>query len=230
VALRSAVRARKDLLAHRIGLANQLRAHLEFFYPGPVGLFTHLDAPTSLRFLARFTCQDDAGRHENANHHAAPRALDLVGRGRSRRAADDDEVGLIMRDPRAILSQASQGTTPSGWAVFTRRRGRVRGLLTGTSADPDPLLVITPEGVVEFVDNRKGIQVVDFDQLSEIALQIQGSSFSDSTIVHLNVWLELRYRDGRNEKWRSSTFAHDYRTIQSVLEAYGAHKALRGRG
>ncbi|WP_308284387.1 IS110 family transposase [Pseudonocardia oceani] len=60
VALRSAVRARKDLLAHRIGLANQLRAHLEFFYPGPVGLFTHLDAPTSLRFLARFTCQDDA--------------------------------------------------------------------------------------------------------------------------------------------------------------------------
>jgi transposase len=60
VALRSAVRARKDLLAHRIGLANQLRAHLEFFYPGPVGLFAHLDAPTSLRFLTRFTCQDDA--------------------------------------------------------------------------------------------------------------------------------------------------------------------------
>ena len=60
VALRSAVRARKDLLAHRIGLANQLRAHLEFFYPAPVGLFAHLDAPTSLRFLTRFTCQDDA--------------------------------------------------------------------------------------------------------------------------------------------------------------------------
>ncbi|MBW0104304.1 IS110 family transposase [Pseudonocardia sp. KRD291] len=60
VLLRSVVRARKDLLAHRIGLANQLRAHLQLYYSGPVGLFADLDAPTSLRFLTRFTCQDDA--------------------------------------------------------------------------------------------------------------------------------------------------------------------------
>jgi len=60
VLLRSAVRARKDLLTHRVGLANQLRAHLEFFYPGPVKLFADLDSITSLRFLTRFTCQDDA--------------------------------------------------------------------------------------------------------------------------------------------------------------------------
>jgi hypothetical protein len=90
--------------------------------------------------------------------------------------------------------------------------------------------VVTSEGVVEFVDNRKSIQVVDFDQLSEVVLQIQGSSFSDSTLVTLNVWLELRYLDGRKKKWQSSTFSRDYRTIQSVLEAYGAHKALHGRG
>jgi hypothetical protein len=59
VQLRSAVRARKDLLNHRVGLANQLRAHLRFFHPGPVGLFADLDAVTSLRFLGRFTSQDD---------------------------------------------------------------------------------------------------------------------------------------------------------------------------
>jgi len=112
--------------------------------------------------------------------------------------------------------------------VFTKKRGRVSGFLRGTSDDPDPLLVITPDGVVEFVDNRKGIHIVDFDQLSEIALQVRGSSFSDSMIVRLDVWLDLRFRDGRKQKWRSSTFADDYRTIQSVLEAYGAHKVLRG--
>jgi len=133
-----------------------------------------------------------------------------------------------MRDPRAILSRASQGAAPFGWAVFTKKRGRVSGFLRGTSDDPDPLLVITPDGVVEFVDNRKGIHIVDFDQLSEIALQVRGSSFSDSMIVRLDVWLDLRFRDGRKQKWRSSTFADDYRTIQSVLEAYGAHKVLRG--
>ena len=60
VQLRSAVRARKDLLTHRVGLANQLGAHLRFFHPGPVGLFADLDAIASLRFLGRFTCQDDA--------------------------------------------------------------------------------------------------------------------------------------------------------------------------
>jgi hypothetical protein len=145
-------------------------------------------------------------------------------------AADDGEVSGLMRDPQAILFQASQGTAPPGWAVFTKKRGRVRGFFTGTSADPDPLLVITPEGVVEFVDNRNGIQVVDFDQLSGIALRIRGSTFSDSSIVHLTVWLDLTYADGRTKKWASSTFANDHRTIQSVLEAYGAHKALRGRG
>lgn len=59
VMLRSAVRARKDLLTHRVGLANQLRAHLRFFHPGPVGLLADLDAVTSLRFLSRFTSQDD---------------------------------------------------------------------------------------------------------------------------------------------------------------------------
>ena len=35
VMLRSAVRARKDLPTHRVRRANQLRAHLRFFHPGP---------------------------------------------------------------------------------------------------------------------------------------------------------------------------------------------------
>jgi hypothetical protein len=134
----------------------------------------------------------------------------------------------MMHDPREILFQASQDAAPAGWAVFTKRRGRLGGFLRGTSDDPDPLLVITPEGVVEFVDNRKGLFVVDFDQLSDITLRVQGSSFSDSTIVNLSVWLDLHFPDGRKQRWRSSTFPNDYRTVQSVLEAYGAYKVLRG--
>ena len=110
-----------------------------------------------------------------------------------------------MLDSRAILSQASRGGVPPGWAVFSKRRGRVSGFLRGTSGDPDPLLVIT-EGVAEFVDNRKGIHVVDFDHLSEVALRVRGRSSSDSMIVHLEVWLDLRFRDGRKQKWQSSTF------------------------
>jgi transposase len=58
--LRATCRARKDLVAHRIALANQLRAHLDRVFPAAVGLFAELDSPISLRFLARFDTQERA--------------------------------------------------------------------------------------------------------------------------------------------------------------------------
>jgi transposase len=60
VTLRSAVRARRDLVAHRVAVCNQLRAHLNGCFPGAVGLFAELDSPVSLAFLARFDCQERA--------------------------------------------------------------------------------------------------------------------------------------------------------------------------
>jgi transposase len=60
VTLRRACRARKDLVAHRVGLANQLREHLRRVFPGAVGLFADIDSPISLSFLSRFDCQDRA--------------------------------------------------------------------------------------------------------------------------------------------------------------------------
>ena len=60
VTLRATCRARKDLVGHRVALANQLRAHRQNVFPGAVGLFRDLDSPISLRFLDRFTTQDSA--------------------------------------------------------------------------------------------------------------------------------------------------------------------------
>jgi transposase len=60
VTLRRACRARKDLVTHRVAVANQLRAHLRNAFPGAVGLFADIDSPISLRFLARFDTQDRA--------------------------------------------------------------------------------------------------------------------------------------------------------------------------
>jgi transposase len=59
-ALRTACRARKDLIGHRVGLVNQLREHLNRAFPGAVGLFADLDSVISLTFLTRFDCQDRA--------------------------------------------------------------------------------------------------------------------------------------------------------------------------
>jgi transposase len=60
VTLRRTCRARKDLVNHRVAVANQLRAHLHNVFPGAVGLFADLDSPISLTFLTRFDTQDRA--------------------------------------------------------------------------------------------------------------------------------------------------------------------------
>lgn len=58
IALRRACRTRKDLVAHRVAAANQLRAHLKSVLPAAVGLFKDIDSGVSLAFLTRFDTQD----------------------------------------------------------------------------------------------------------------------------------------------------------------------------
>ena len=60
VALRTSCRARKELIGHRVSMANQLREHLNRAFPGAVGMFAELDSPISLAFLTRFDCEDRA--------------------------------------------------------------------------------------------------------------------------------------------------------------------------
>ena len=59
-ALRALTRAREDLVQTRTALSNQLRAELERFWPGPIGLFKDLDSPISLAFLKRYPTPQDA--------------------------------------------------------------------------------------------------------------------------------------------------------------------------
>lgn len=57
VALRMSVRARQDLVAARVSMANQLRAHLAAALPGAIGLFRDIDSAITLAFLTRFPTQ-----------------------------------------------------------------------------------------------------------------------------------------------------------------------------
>ena len=59
-ALRALTRAREDLVGTRTALSNQLRAELERFWPGPLGLFTDLHSRISLAFLERYPSPADA--------------------------------------------------------------------------------------------------------------------------------------------------------------------------
>jgi transposase len=59
-ALRTTVRARRDMVVHRVATANQLRAHLQIVFPAAAGLFDAIDSDVSLRFLERFSTQGQA--------------------------------------------------------------------------------------------------------------------------------------------------------------------------
>jgi len=61
-ALRALVRARDDLVTQRVGLANQLRALLDGFWPGAAAIFAAIDSPIALAFIARYPTQDSASR------------------------------------------------------------------------------------------------------------------------------------------------------------------------
>ena len=59
-AIRALTRAREDLVEARTALVNQLRAELERFWPGPLGLFSHMDSEIFLAFLERYPGPADA--------------------------------------------------------------------------------------------------------------------------------------------------------------------------
>ena len=105
-ALRAAVRARRDLVAHRIAACNQLRAHLAVAFPGAVGLFAQLDSRISLAFLARFGSQDAAG--QLSEDDLAAWLQTLPHRGKAARPAQ----------LRARLQAAPRGATGPAVAVL----------------------------------------------------------------------------------------------------------------
>src|SRR5437763_3863973 len=59
-AIRALTRAREDLVGTRTAVVNQLRAELERFWPGPLRLFSHMDAEILLAFLERYPSPADA--------------------------------------------------------------------------------------------------------------------------------------------------------------------------
>ncbi|MDP3966761.1 MAG: IS110 family transposase [Nocardioides sp.] len=59
-AMRTTVRARRDLVEHRVAAANQLRAHLQLVFPAAASLFADIDSAITLTFLERFTTQTQA--------------------------------------------------------------------------------------------------------------------------------------------------------------------------
>ena len=109
-ALRTLVRTRDDLVATRIGLANQLRAVLEGFWPGAAQVFADIDSPIALAFLERYPTP------EGAEHLGEKRLAAFLGRNSycGRRTARE-LLERLRRAPTVIVGEANMEA--SGEAV-----------------------------------------------------------------------------------------------------------------
>lgn len=126
VTLRQTCRARKDLVAHRVAVANQLRAHLMLVFPGAVGLFADLDSPISLAFLTRFDCQD------RADWLTVKRlAAWLAGVGYSGRTHPGELYRRLTSAPRGATGIAGTTTTRAFVAVLTTLAAEIKTLDAG---------------------------------------------------------------------------------------------------
>ena len=123
VALRSHVRARKDLVSARVAAANQLRAHLRVVFPGAVGLFSRIDSAVSLRFLQRFPSEAAAGWLSPKRLATWLRAARYSGR----RSAEQLYERLLAAAPGA-RGDAQSGVTAAYIAVLWTLRNQINQL------------------------------------------------------------------------------------------------------
>jgi transposase len=109
-ALRALSRAREDLVAHRVALANELRSELERFWPGAAQVFAEIDSPIALAFLKRYPSPADAhalGEQRMARflirHHYCGRRDPAELLARLRRAASGRAEALESNARRGIV-------------------------------------------------------------------------------------------------------------------------------
>jgi transposase len=109
-ALRALSRAREELVAHRVALANELRAQLECFWPGAAQVFAEIDSPIALAFLKRYPSPADTvglgeqrmARFLARQHYCGRRAPDAL-LGRLRGAAQGRAEALENEARRQIV-------------------------------------------------------------------------------------------------------------------------------
>src|SRR3954464_5648281 len=168
LALRALVRTREDLVGARVALANQLRAHLDAFWPGAARIFSDIDSPIALCFLPRSPGPADArglgpkrlaaflARHAHCGRKT-PEAL--LARLRSAPTAAIGELETEARRTavlglasalRPLVEQISQLTSEIRGAIHAHPDGPIF-----LSFFRDPKSVITAAGLLaELGDNR----------------------------------------------------------------------------
>jgi transposase len=167
-ALRALSRTREDLVQARVGLANQLRAQLEAFWPGAL-VFAQVDSPISLAFLRRCPSPADAkglgtkrlGRWLARNGYSGRRSPEqLLERIRS---APDGRAGELEAEARRAAVLGLVAALEPIVAQISALTSQIRGALHSHPDAPifaplfrDPKTVVCPATLIaELGDARE---------------------------------------------------------------------------
>jgi transposase len=145
-ALRTLTRTREDLVGVRVELANQLRAQLQAFWPGAL-VFSDVDSPISLAFLARYPSPADAkglgpkrlqgflARHSYCGRRSAEELLERMRSAPAGRAGELEAearraavLGLVAA-LRPIVAEVAELTSQIRGALAAHPDGAIFGPL-----------------------------------------------------------------------------------------------------
>lgn len=141
-ALRALVRARKDLVGHRVAFANQLLANLQHAFPGAVGLFAQLDSPISLTFLERFPTTDKASWLSERRLDAWMRSVGYAGRRTATQL-----MAHLREAPAGLAGEAGRGHAVVTMQLVGSLR-EVRGRIEELDHRIAEALALHPDGAI----------------------------------------------------------------------------------
>jgi len=168
MALRALVRTREDLVCARVGLANQLRAHLDAFWPGAAAIFADIDSPIALAFLERYPAPGDArglGRKRLESflaRHAYSGRRSVEGLLERLRSAPVAVIGELEADARRAAVLGLVAALEPIVSQISELTSQIRGAIRAHPDGPiflavfrDPKSVVCAAGLLaEIGDNR----------------------------------------------------------------------------
>lgn len=128
-----------------------------------------------------------------------------------------------------ILTQVRQNSIPDSWIVFKGKR-HVANDRPDVSDDDLPLLVITPKGIVEYVNTYSRIDVLSFADFKDVYLRVVEKHFDgvEGDITWTLIDLRFTQLDDTWDYWSPQPNFEDDEILimQRVIEAFARYPLL----
>lgn len=233
VALRTLVRARADLVTHRIAVSNQLLAVLRHSFPGAIGLFHQLDIPISLAFLRRFPSQEKAAWLSERRMAHWLQTNGYCGRHTARQMADH-----LTDAARGHIGDAASAANERVVLTFVALLTEIRAQIKELEASMREALLAHPDGPI-FTSLPRAATVRAATLLAELG--DCRARFPDDTALaaaagvapstrQSGKYLSVTFRRGCNHELRHAVTDWAQDTPRANAWAAATYQAARDRG